>query len=85
MIGNHFHLKLKIINRKNFGKYLKSVTSLIARSVTGAKKGKPFGRFWQGLAYTRVLKTALEELSLEGTLKQIALKRQSQFRFEKGT
>jgi hypothetical protein len=67
-VGNHFHLKIKITNRENFGRYLKSVTSLIARAVTGAKKGKPFGRFWQGLAYTRVLKTALEELRLRGYL-----------------
>ncbi len=63
-VGNHFHLKVKITSRESFGQYLRSVTSLIARTVTGAKRGKRFGRFWQGLAYTRILKTALEELRL---------------------
>jgi hypothetical protein len=65
-VGNHFHLKVKITSRPSFGNYLRSVTNLIARVVTGARKGKSFGRFWQGLAYTRVLKTSLEELRLKG-------------------
>ena len=49
-VGNHIHLKIKITSRESFQKFLKSVTTLIARRVTGARKGKPFGRFWQGLA-----------------------------------
>jgi hypothetical protein len=65
-VGNHFHLKVKITDRENFGNYLRSVTTLVAKLVTGAKKGNRFGRFWQGLAYTRVLKTAFEELRLKG-------------------
>ena len=67
-VGKHLHLKIKIASRTNFQKFLKAVTTLIARHVTGARKGKPFGRFWQGLAFTRVLKTALEELNLRGYL-----------------
>lgn len=65
-VGNHIHLKVKISSRENFQKFLKSITTLIARLVTGARKGKPFGRFWQGLAYTRVLKSYREELNLRG-------------------
>lgn len=68
-VGNHIHLKIKIQNRESFQKFLKSVTCLIARKVTGAKKGKKFGRFWQGLAFTRVLTSSLEELSLKGYMK----------------
>ncbi len=67
-VGNHLHLKIRIADRHQFQKFLKSVTCLIARMVTGAKKGKPFGRFWQHLAYTRVLKSSLEELYLKGYL-----------------
>lgn len=63
-VGNHVHLKIRISSRQEFQQFLKSVTTLIARHVTGAKRGKPFGRFWQGLAFTRVLKSALEELNL---------------------
>jgi hypothetical protein len=65
-VGNHLHLKIKISSRENFAKFLKSVSALIARKVTGAKRGKPFGKFWQGLAFTRILTSALEELQLKG-------------------
>jgi hypothetical protein len=64
-MGNHLHLKVKISSRENFGKFLKSVSSLISRKVTGAKRGKPFGRFWQGLAYTRILTSPTEESQLK--------------------
>ncbi|MGZ3722134.1 MAG: hypothetical protein ACXVA9_04335 [Bdellovibrionales bacterium] len=65
-VGNHIHLKIRITSRTGFQKFLKSVTTLVARKVTGARKGKPFGRFWQGLAFTRVLKSYTEELNLKG-------------------
>lgn len=60
-VGNHLHLKIRILSREMFQKFLKSVTTLIARFITGARKGMRFGRFWQGLAYTRVLTSNLEE------------------------
>jgi len=68
-VGNHLHLKIKIQNRESFQKFLKAVTCLIARKITGAKKGYKFGRFWQGLAFTRVLTSSLEELNLKGYIK----------------
>jgi len=64
--GNHLHIKLRAQSREAFQKFLKAVTCLIARKVTGARKGKKFGRFWQGLAFTRVIKTKFEELQLTG-------------------
>lgn len=65
-VGNHLHIKLRIQSRTGFQKFLKSITCLIARKVTGAKKGQKFGPFWQGLAFTRVLTSAFEELQLRG-------------------
>lgn len=65
-VGNHLHLKVRITSRESFQKFLKSITTLIARKITGARKGKPFGRFWQGLAFTRVLTSRTEELNLMG-------------------
>jgi len=65
-VGNHIHLKVKIHSRAMFQKFLISVTGLIARTVTGARKGKPFGRFWNDLAFTRVLQSYAEELWLTG-------------------
>lgn len=65
-VGNHLHLKVRAQSRQSFQKFLKAVTCLIARKMTGARKGKKFGRFWQGLAFTRVLTSAFEELQLKG-------------------
>jgi REP element-mobilizing transposase RayT len=64
--GNHLHLRLKIQSRLNFQRFLKAVTTLIARKITGARRGFKFGRFWQGLAYSRVLTTYAEELRVRG-------------------
>lgn len=65
-VGNHLHLKIKFRSREKFQDFLRSVARLIARFVTGARKGKPFGKFWDALAYTRVVTTRKEELQLGG-------------------
>lgn len=68
-VGNHLHLKIKISSRESFQKFLKSITNLIARKITGAKRGQSFGKFWQGQAFTRVLVSRFEELNLYGYIK----------------
>jgi REP element-mobilizing transposase RayT len=65
-MGNHIHLKIKITERKYFQNFLRTVTALIARKVTGASKGNKFGKFWDGLVFTRVVKTSFEERQLTG-------------------
>lgn len=54
-VRNHCHLLLRFSNRKAFRAFLVSVTALIARAVTKARKGRPFGKFWDALAFSRVL------------------------------
>jgi REP element-mobilizing transposase RayT len=68
-MGNHIHLKIKIADRKYFQNFLRTITALIARKVTGAAKTKRFGKFWDALAFTRVVKTSYEELQLKGYFK----------------
>ncbi|MGE0763183.1 MAG: transposase [Bdellovibrionales bacterium] len=63
-MGNHLHIKCRFQTRLGFQNFLRTVTALIARKITGAKKGVKIGCFWQGLAFTRILKTRLEELQL---------------------
>ncbi len=65
-MGNHLHLKVKFKDAKKFQQFLKSFTSLLARQITGARRGVKFGRFWDGLVYTRVLTSKFEELGLKG-------------------
>lgn len=65
-MGNHLHLKIRFKDRKYVGKFLKSFSATLARKITGAKKGNRFGKFWDGLVYTRVLSSKLEELGIKG-------------------
>ena len=53
--GNHLHLLLKAKSKKEFRRFLKTITGLIARHVTGAKKGNSKGKFWSSLAYTKLV------------------------------
>ncbi len=65
-MGNHFHLKIKCQTRQGFQKFLRAITGKIARLVTGAQKGKPFGkRFWDNLAFSRVLTSTYEVFRLK--------------------
>lgn len=55
-MGNHLHVVVSFPKRANFQKFLKTVTAQIAKQVTGARKGRPFGRrFWDALAFTRII------------------------------
>jgi REP element-mobilizing transposase RayT len=65
-MGNHLHLKARFKDRKKFQQFLKSFAAMTARAVTGARRGKAFGKFWDGLVYTRVLLSRFEELGLKG-------------------
>lgn len=65
-MGNHLHLKVRFKDRTRMGQFLKSFSANLARSITKARKGHPFGKFWDGLVYTRVLISKLEELGLKG-------------------
>jgi REP element-mobilizing transposase RayT len=54
--GNHLHLLIRGKSRGEIQNFLRTVTALIARRVTGAKKGNPFkGKFWDQLVFTRLL------------------------------
>ena len=64
-MGNHIHFQLRIVSRVGFQNFLRSISNLIARHVTGARKGKPFGKFWQGLAFTRVITSYFELTGFE--------------------
>lgn len=65
-MGNHLHLKVRFKDEVRFKNFLRTFAALLARKITGAKKGIKFGRFWDGLVYTRVLMSKLEELGLKG-------------------
>jgi len=53
--GDQIHLLLRAKSRVGFQAFLRAFAGLTARLVTGAKKGKPSGKFWDALTYSRVL------------------------------
>ncbi|MCM2324424.1 MAG: transposase [Oligoflexia bacterium] len=53
--GNHLHLVIKAKDKDGFKAYLRALTGTLARTVTGAKKGVKKGKFWDALAYSRVV------------------------------
>jgi len=54
--SNHCHLLVKPQRREGLQNFLRSFTGLVARRVTGARRGSPYSkRFWLGLAYSRVV------------------------------
>jgi REP element-mobilizing transposase RayT len=53
--GNHIHLLATVRARPALQSFLRVFAGLTARLVTGARRGRPVGRFWDRLAYTRIV------------------------------
>ena len=57
-VGNHCHMLLKAFNRRLFISFLRSMTSRLARLLTGARRGRPAeGKFWDFRPFTRVVES----------------------------
>jgi REP element-mobilizing transposase RayT len=54
-VGTHLHLLIRARRREAFQAFLRSFTGIVARRVTGARRGKPSGAFFSGLAWSRVV------------------------------
>jgi REP element-mobilizing transposase RayT len=54
--GNHLHLLIQARDRRGFQAFVRTLSALVARRVTGARKGcKLKGPFWDGLPFTRII------------------------------
>lgn len=62
--GNHLHLIVQGARREGLQAFLRTFPALLARHIMGAKKGSPKGKFWDALAYTRVVTWGRELLAL---------------------
>src|SRR5437764_818629 len=54
-VGTHLHLLVRARRRDAFQGFLRSFAGIVARRVTGARRGRPSGRFFSGLAWSRVV------------------------------
>lgn len=67
-VGNHLHLLVKFPSRKAFQAFLKVVTGRIAMRITKARKGYSVGRFWDRIAFTRVVQWGRDLRSISNYL-----------------
>lgn len=54
-VGNHVHILGQARSRPAFQSFLRAFAGVTARIVTSARRGRPVGRFWDRLAYTRIV------------------------------
>lgn len=54
-VGNHLHLVAQAKKRFLFQNFLRVVAQKVMFLVTGARKGKPQGKFWDDLVHSRVV------------------------------
>jgi len=56
-VGSHLHLLVRARRRDAFQRFLRTFAGIVARIVTGARRGKPLraGPFWSALAWSRVV------------------------------
>jgi hypothetical protein len=66
--GNHLHLLVKAPTREASQNYLRALAGMLARAVTGARKGRPVGKFWDHLAFSRVVAWGRDFLRTRGYL-----------------
>ncbi|MBI2605879.1 MAG: transposase [Deltaproteobacteria bacterium] len=67
-VGNHLHLLVRARTRVGFQNFLRVITAQTAALATGARKGNPKGRFWDALAYSRVVSWGREFKKLQAYL-----------------
>lgn len=54
-VGNHLHVVVQGRRRWQIQNFLRVLPQLVMFLVTGARKGKPVGRFWTSLAWSRIV------------------------------
>jgi REP element-mobilizing transposase RayT len=54
-VGNHIHMVIKGHRRENIQNFFRECAGAIAFQVTKACKGRPFGRFWDQVIFSRVV------------------------------
>jgi hypothetical protein len=56
-VGSHLHLLVRARRREDFQAFLRSFAGLVARRVTGSRRGRPLegGPFWSALAWSRLV------------------------------
>ena len=77
IMRDHIHLFVSFKTREMIQSFMKVAAGMIARLITKAQKGKPFGkRFWDGLAYTRIVTGARDFATMRNYLAKNRIERE---------
>lgn len=68
--GNHIHLLVHAKDRDGFKRFTRTFTGLVARIVTGAKRGNAVGKFWDSLFFSRVVEWGRAYFTAKGYVLQ---------------
>lgn len=71
-VGSHLHLVVKIPGRRELRAFLRVFAQRVMFAVTGARKGDPKGRFFDGVAYSKVVNFGGELRELKNYLSESA-------------
>lgn len=80
IMKNHIHIVASFVNRKAFQNFLRTVAALIARKLTGARKGHPFrkdgARFFNHILFSRVVQSFADLKRMQCYLNKNAVERE---------
>lgn len=54
-VGNHLHAVIQAARRQDIQNFLRAFAGAVALAVTKSKKGAASGKFWDDLAFTRII------------------------------
>lgn len=54
-VGNHLHLCVRFRKREGIQRFFKEFAGTVASAITGARKTKAQGRFWDHTLFTRIV------------------------------
>ncbi len=68
--SNHFHLVARSKDRKAFQDFQRTLAGQVAAKITKASRGKPFGKFWDKLSFTKVVEWGRQFFSAKRYVRQ---------------
>lgn len=64
-VGNHLHLALKAKKKSEIQDFLRVFPQAVVFLVTKTRKGRPAGRFWEAIVFSRVVEWGRDWFSLQ--------------------
>jgi REP element-mobilizing transposase RayT len=67
-VGNHFHFLVRAKSPEQMRRFLRLIPQRVALAITGAKKGKPYGKFFDETVFSRIVNWGYDYANVEAYL-----------------